>query len=76
MSNSMKAPKVFATSKERYRASASEKRAYGGSTVTVFIVGYEGSPASEWVDITGYGPTPGDRKTYAMGKFLTMQSRQ
>lgn len=69
----MTEPKVFAVSKERYRASASEKRLYGGSTITIFIVGYEGSPASEWKDIKGYGPTPGNRKTDAIQKFLASQ---
>jgi hypothetical protein len=60
--------KIFAKSINRYRASASEKRAYGGSTVTEFLVGVEGSNASTWKKIMGYGPTPGDRKSYAIQK--------
>lgn len=66
-------PKIFAQSIERYRAHASEKRMYGGGTVTKFIVGYEGSDASTWQTIIGYGPTPGNRKTFAINKFLATQ---
>ena len=65
--------KVFAKSEYRYRASASERRLYGGSTVTQFLVGYEGSEPSTWMNIMGYGPTPGERKTYAIKKFLEAQ---
>lgn len=61
--------KVFAVSQERWRASAAEKRAYGGSTVTKFLVGYEGSEPATWQNIVGYGPTPGDRKTFAIDLF-------
>lgn len=62
--------KVFANSYERWRATASEKRIYGGNTVTKFLVGFEGTEPSTWVWIVGYGPTPGERKTYAIKKFL------
>lgn len=59
---------LWAVSKERYRASAAEKRLYGGSTVTIFYVGKKGDEhdASKWVEQAGYGPTPGERKTDAM----------
>ena len=65
--------RVFAKSEYRYRASASERRLHGGSTVTQFLVGYEGSDPSTWMRIMGYGPTPGERKTYAIKKFLGSQ---
>jgi hypothetical protein len=59
---------LWASSKDRYRASAKEKRMYGGSTVTEFYVGKKGDEddASKWVVQVGYGKTPGERKTDAM----------
>jgi hypothetical protein len=61
---------LTAVSKERYRASPSEKRMYGGSTVTVFYV-YRKEDAknpSAWKVVRGYGPTPVERKTDAMNR--------
>ena len=60
--------KVFASSKDRYRATAAERRAYGGSTVTDFYVWRAGDEkdASKWKVVRGYGPTPGERKTDAI----------
>lgn len=60
--------KIIAVSKDRYRASASEKRLYGGSTITEFYVFKEEDEKdpSKWKVITGYGPTPGERKTDAI----------
>lgn len=66
--------KVFAKSVNRYRASATERRLYGGSTVTEFIVGFEGSEPAMWAKIMGYGPTPGERKTYAIDKYLAQNA--
>jgi hypothetical protein len=66
------AKQVWATSKHRYRASAAEKRMYGGATVTVFLVGYEGDDAKNWVEVTGYGPTPGERKTDAIKRAMPL----
>jgi len=62
------AAKIIAISEFRYRATASERRLYGGNTVTDFIVFRkedEGDP-SKWLKIRGYGPTPGERKTDAI----------
>lgn len=59
---------ILAVSKERYRASASERRRYGGSTVTEFWV-YRREDAKEptkWHVVRGYGKTPGERKSYAI----------
>jgi len=50
-------------SKDRYRATAAEKRLHGGSTVTEFFVSGDGVPSGTVV--MGYGKTPGDRKTDA-----------
>ena len=61
--------KLFASSQFRYRASASEKRTYGGSTVTDFLVGVEGSDASTWMKIRGFGKTPGERATFAKERY-------
>jgi hypothetical protein len=66
--------KVFAVSENRYRASAAERRAYGGKTVTEFLVGFVGSDAATWVRINGYGPTPGERKSFAIASFLKLQA--
>lgn len=52
------------TSIERYRASANERRKYGGMTITIFLVEPLSDP-STWFKVTGYGPTPGDRKSDA-----------
>lgn len=52
-------------SKARHRASADERRRYGGSTVTEFWVMPDEKDASTWFTVMGYGPTPGDRKTDA-----------
>jgi len=58
----------WATSKNRYRASAREERAYGGKTITEFFVGEKGDENSPhlWVTVIGYGKTPGERKTFAI----------
>ena len=61
--------KLFASSQFRYRASASEKRTYGGSTVTDFLVGVEGSNPSTWMKIRGFGRTPGERATFAKARY-------
>ncbi len=66
--------KVFAQSVERYRASASERRLHGGNTVTKFLVGYDDSHSSTWAYIMGYGPTPGQRKTYAINQFRAREA--
>jgi hypothetical protein len=59
--------KIDAASIERYRASARERRMYGGKTVTVFYVWrvVDGVPESGSLKVTGYGRTPGERKTFA-----------
>jgi hypothetical protein len=69
--------KVIAISKDRYRASAEERRRYGGNTVTEFYVMYKDDErdASKWKKIFGYGKTPGERKTYAIEKFRAMQAQ-
>lgn len=71
----MSQQKVFAKSEYRYRASAKERRLYGGVTVTQFLVGFEGSAPGTWKRIMGYGPTPGQRKTDAIRKFLAEETR-
>jgi hypothetical protein len=54
--------KMHAVSMRRHNAGIRAKRAYGSSTATLFLVGGHG--ASVWVE--AYGPTPGERKTYAV----------
>ena len=61
--------KLFATSFERYNGGIRIKRLYGSSTVTRFYVGVEGSDPSTWEKIEAYGPTPGDRKTFALNSY-------
>lgn len=56
--------KISAVSKDRYRASAAERRQYGGNAVTEFWV--TRADTDETIVVTGYGKTPGERKTYAM----------
>jgi hypothetical protein len=58
--------RVFAVSKSRYNGGVRVKRLHGSSTVTRFLVGVEGSEPSTWVEVEGFGPTPGDRKTDAI----------
>lgn len=62
--------KLFASSQYRYRATASERRLYGGNIVTEYLVGEEGSNASTWLTIRGYGVTQHDRKRYALDVFM------
>ena len=61
-------PKIVASSRYRYRASASERRLYGGATVTEFFVyrAEDKDEPSKWKIVRGYGPTPGERKTDAI----------
>lgn len=66
--------KIVAFSKERYNGGVRVKRRFGSSTVTIFWVHPEGAPAKDWEEIAGYGPTPRDRKTYAINKYLEMHS--
>ena len=63
-----KKPKLLAFSKDRYRASAAERRQYGGATVTEFYVmrPEDRHNPSAWKKVFGYGKTPGERKTDAM----------
>jgi hypothetical protein len=61
-------PNIKAVSTERWRASAREKRLYGGSTVTAFYVWIEGDDSTTQ-KVVGYGRTPGDRKTDAIRKY-------
>jgi len=68
---------VWAASKERYRASASEKRLYGGSTITIFWCGKKedkDNPA-KWITINGVGATPSERKKYAIAKAVEFFSK-
>lgn len=58
--------RLRAVSKDRYRASADERRRYGGDTVTEFYV--TRMDLDETRVFTGYGPTPGERKTFALKK--------
>lgn len=64
-------PKLEAVSKSRWRASASERRLYGGSTVTEFWVYLKGDPrpgGANTVVVKAYGKTPGERKSNALRK--------
>jgi hypothetical protein len=64
--------KLYAVSFERYRGGAAIARRYGGQgTVTRFYVYAEADKdkPENWTIVTGYGPTPGDRKTYALNAF-------
>lgn len=56
--------KIRAVSKDRYRASAAERRRYGGNTITEFWVTRDDT--GETLVFKGYGPTPGERKTFAL----------
>jgi hypothetical protein len=61
---------VGITSQHRYRASASERRLWGGSTVTEFLIedpNFEGS--ARWHKVMGYGPSPGERRTDALRRY-------
>lgn len=65
------AKKLEAHSMERYNGGIRIKRAYGSSTVTKFLVRPKGSKAVSdpgAVMVEGFGPSPGERKTFAMRK--------
>jgi len=57
--------KIKAVSFERYRATTRERRLYGGKTVTIFYVWQDGDDSTQ-LKVTGYGSTPGERKTDAI----------
>lgn len=63
------ATKLEAHSMERYNGGVKIKRRYGSSTVTRFLVRPKGSKAVSdpgAVMVEGFGPSPGERKTFAM----------
>lgn len=66
--------KLVAISKERYRATAAQKRLYGGSTITRFWVyrPEDSDDPSKWVVVEGYGPSPGQRKTDAKARAIPL----
>lgn len=60
-----------AHSMERYNGGIKIKRIYGSSTVTKFLVRPKGEKSfgdPQAIMVEGYGPTPGERKTFAMRK--------
>lgn len=65
-----KAIKIIAVSNTRWRASAAEKRLHGGSTVTEFYVTRVDTDETD--TFTGYGKTPGERKTFAIAQARKM----
>lgn len=65
--------KVEALSEYRYRATADERRRYGGNTVTDFMVYFADEGPGKSTRIRGYGKTPGERKTDAMNKFRSQR---
>lgn len=62
---------VVAVSFERYRATAAQRRAHGGGTVTRFYVyrRSEEGDASRYAVVEGFGRTPGERKTDAIRRY-------
>jgi hypothetical protein len=66
--------RLFASSKDRYRATAAQRRLYGGAAITEFYIfrKEDRNDASKWLVVTGYGPTPGERKTFALNKAVAI----
>jgi len=67
----------LASSQYRYRASASERRLYGGSTVTDFFVyrREDRDDPKKWYKVRGFGKTPGERKTFAIKRAQEMAAQ-
>ncbi len=68
------------TSGERYRATASQKRAFGGSTITLFFVSADGVAdyghgvaGFERGMVAGYGATPSARKVDAARRYAKIR---
>lgn len=64
---------LVAWSWHRWRASAAERRAYGGPTVTRFVLRPKGADPNDsrlWRWFNGFGPTPGERRTWAINAAL------
>lgn len=58
---------IRAISKERWRATADERRCYGGKTVTEFwVIMSKDGVEEKMLVVKGYGATPGERKTFAI----------
>lgn len=79
--NGLTIAKVKASSMNRYRASAAERRLHGGKTVTEFLIWGEdaaGLRVTQFHKQFGYGPTPGERKTDALrrseGKLVMLEA--
>lgn len=78
MKTSTETPVVKLTSDSRWRASADERRRYGGNTVTEFFADVIVGGARKLVldardrpvKVVGYGPTPGERGTFAKNVVL------
>lgn len=66
-----KSDPIVAVSFERYRATAAQRRAHGGSTVTRFYVyrRSEEGDAGRYAVVEGFGRTPGERKTDAIRRY-------
>jgi hypothetical protein len=71
-----KSGKIIATSSSRYNGGVAAKRKYGSSTITKFLIYREenANDVSKWVYIEGFGPTPGDRKTDAIKRFVEQEN--
>lgn len=67
-------PRIELTSASRYNGGIAIKRRHGSSTVTSFWVTVDGVLQPE--QVTGYGPTPGERKTNAKQTFLAKYYRK
>ena len=67
-----KLPKL--SSKNRYRATATEVRLYGGKTVTDFFVMWDPSDAATWTIERGFGKTPGARMSDARERAISRRA--
>ena len=66
--------KITLTSASRYNGGVKIKHQWGSSTVTKFYVEIDG--VLQQGKVTGYGKTPGERKTYAKQRVLAILKEQ
>jgi len=64
---------IQALSFERWRATARERRLYGGATVTKF---YVWTDSHDTLEVVGYGPSTAVRKAYAIQAAIKIWQEQ
>ncbi len=63
---------LYARLARKVKAASESRHKHLGRTITTFYVWFDNDPTTQRL-VDGYGPTPGERKTYAMQAYLRLQ---